>query len=314
MENSKQEKELDLLDIISVLGTFLSNYILKPLGIVFRIGVRRWYVLLVALILGVALSVLLPMLTYKKNKAEVIIKNNVSQSIGYIKEIESLSGMNRGRLAALLNLDVEYLKNLVALKSHRVISKDSLFIDYTVDENDQYDKNSEFFMHPGLFSLEVLSKDTASLRVYTDAVLDYLNKKSSFSLVNERKLNIMRSELSTYKNETVLLDSLRYIQYFTNDANQVVLGSSGETFSIKEKNQWIQNDLMSLKSKIVGIEHKLSNDTLAVEKLTVLKVSDVYENHPSKTLKKYCLLFLIASYLLVIIYEYRKNIMAWLQK
>ena len=314
MENTKQEKELDLLDLLKVFGEFMCNYIFKPLIVLFKLGIKRWYVLLVALILGVAVSVILPQITHKKNKAEVIVKNNVSQSIGYIKEIESLSEMNRGRLAVLLNLSEEELENLVKLKSHRVISKDSLFIDYTVDEYDEYEKNSEYFMHSGLFALEVLSKDTASLRIYADAVLNYLNNKSSFSLVNERKLNIMRSELNTFKNETTILDSLRYIQYFTNDANQVVLGTSGETFSIKEKNQWIQNDLMALKSRIVSIEHKLNNDTLAVEKLTVLKVSDVYENHPMKTMKKFCLLFFVASFLLVLVYEYRKNILDWVKK
>jgi hypothetical protein len=124
----------------------------------------------------------------------------------------------------------------------------------------------------------------------------------------------MRSELKTFKDEVKVLDSLRYISYFTNEANKVVLGTSGETFSINDKNQWIQKDLMLLKSKVINLEQTLKNDTLAVEQVTTLSISDIYENHPLKTAPKYAIVFFLLSYVMVICIEYKKNILDWIKK
>lgn len=317
MENKNQEKELDLLDLIRICWGFLKSYIFYPLSICVKIGFKRWYIFLLAIVLALAVSICVPKFVIKENKAEIIVKNNVDISPSYINEIEGLSQMNRGRLANILQLDQEILKGLVALKPHRVISVDTTLVNYMIDESDVMKTSegvSKYKMHPNMFALEVLAKDTASLSIFADAVIDYLNERSSFSALNERRLASMRSELNTYRNEIKVLDSLRYIQYFTSDANQVVLGSSGETFNIKDKNQWIQSDLMALKSKSINLEIKLASDTLAVEKVTTLMISDMYNNHPIKTAPKYCVIFFILTFVLVLIYEYKGNIKEWLKK
>ena len=198
--------------------------------------------------------------------------------------------MNRDRLSDILEIDNETLQQLVAIKPHKVISKDSTFTSYEVDTKDIFDNVSkEYKAHPSLFALEIISKDTAYLAPFTDAVLHYLNEKSS--VVNERRLSVMRSELKTFTNEVAVLDSLRRIQYFTNDANQVVLGTSGETFNIKDKNQWIQNELMNLKSRVIKLDETLKNDTLAVEPL-----------------------LFILTYIVLIFCEYKKDLKAWIKE
>ena len=315
MENKNQEKELDLLDLIKIFWNLLEKYLFRPLAIVVKICFKRWKVFLGAIILGVVLSIVVPTCILKKNKADVILKNSVAISSSYIKEIEGLSEMNKGRLASILQLDEETIKKLVKLKPHKVISADSTLVNYVVDEKDNVGaEEDKFKIHPHMFALEVLAKDTVSLSILADAVIDYLNERSSFSLLNKRRLSVMRSELITFKNEIEVLDSLRYIQYFTNDANQVVLGTSGETFNIKDKNQWIQSDLMALKSRVIGIENKLANDTLAVEKVTSLTISDIYGNHPLRTAHKYCIVLFALSLLIVLLYEYKGNINDWLKK
>ncbi len=313
MENKNQEKELDLFDLIKICWGFFANYIFRPLTIAIKIALKRWYILCVAVILGLAVSVVIPFATYKKNKSEIIVENNVSNSANIIQELNVLSTMNRDRLAEILELDKEMLKNLLVIKPHRVISKDSLFRSYEIDRKDKFvDLMGEYKTHTRLFALEVQSKDTATLSVFTNATIDYINKKSSFATTNERNLSIKRSELATLKNEVVVLDSLRYIQYFTNDANQVVLGTSGETFNIKDKNQWIQNDLIALKSRVIQLEQYLKNDTLAVEAITSLSVSDTYENHPIKTAPIWVLVFGFLTYAVIVFWEYKSEIKSWL--
>ena len=315
MENKNQEKELDLLDLIKICFGFFKDYILKPLAVLVKIAFKRWYILFAAVLIGVVVSVVVPKYIIKENKAELILKNNVSISSSYIKEVEVLSSMNRARLANLLQVEPEVLENLVALKPHMVISSDSSLINYMVDEQDiMKTDNSKYRVHPSMFSIEILSKDTASLPIFAEAVIDYINERSSFSDLNTRRITTMRNELRTFKNEIQILDSLRYIQYFTNDANQVVLGTSGETFNIKDKNQWIQSDLMNLKSRVIGLETKLGSDTLAIDKVTTLSMSDVYNNHPFKTAPKYCIFLLVFSYILVLLYEFKGNIKEWLKK
>ena len=282
---------------------------------IIKLGFKRWYILLVAVILGISLSVIMPCVFVKKNKSEIILKNNVGGTPVIIKEIEVLASLNRDRLSELIEIDKETLKNLVEIKPHKIISKDSTFATYKVDSKDSYGEYSEEYkVNPNLFALEVLSKDTSYLSVFTDAVLKYINEKSSFATINERRLSVMRSELKTFKDEVKVLDSLRYISYFTNEANKVVLGTSGETFSINDKNQWIQKDLMLLKSKVINLEQTLKNDTLAVEQVTTLSISDIYENHPQKTAPKYAIVFFLLSYVMVICLEYKKNILDWIKK
>lgn len=313
MEN--KEKELDLLDLIKICWNILVKYIFKPIALIIKLGFKRWYILLVAVILGISLSVIMPCVFVKKNKSEIILKNNVGGTPVIIKEIEVLASLNRDRLSELIEIDKETLKNLVEIKPHKIISKDSTFATYKVDSKDSYGEYSEEYkVNPNLFALEVLSKDTSYLSVFTDAVLKYINEKSSFATINERRLSVMRSELKTFKDEVKVLDSLRYISYFTNEANKVVLGTSGETFSINDKNQWIQKDLMLLKSKVINLEQTLKNDTLAVEQVTTLSISDIYENHPQKTAPKYAIVFFLLSYVMVICLEYKKNILDWIKK
>lgn len=310
-----ENKELDLLDLIKICWNILVKYIFKPIALIIKLGFKRWYILLVAVILGISLSVIMPCVFVKKNKSEIILKNNVGGNPVIIKEIEVLASLNRDRLSELIEIDKETLKNLVEIKPHKIISKDSTFATYKVDSKDSYGEYSEEYkVNPNLFALEVLSKDTSYLSVFTDAVLKYINEKSSFATINERRLSVMRSELKTFKDEVKVLDSLRYISYFTNEANKVVLGTSGETFSINDKNQWIQKDLMLLKSKVINLEQTLKNDTLAVEQVTTLSISDIYENHPLKTAPKYAIVFFLLSYVMVICLEYKKNILDWIKK
>lgn len=315
MENNKQEKELDLLDLIKIFWNFSKSYVFKPIAIAIKIGLKRWYIFLVAILLGIALSIFVPNVIIKKNKAEVILKNNVSISSNYVKEIGVLSEMNKTRLATLLQLDDEVMDNLIKLKPHYVVTKDSTMVNYSIDKDDVMNssKSDKYRALSSLFALEVLAKDTAMLPILADAVINYLNERSSFSVLNNRRLSNMRSELVIFRKEIQVLDSLRYIQYFTSDANQVVLGSSGETFNIKDKNQWIQSDLIALKSKVVALEHTLNNDTLAVEELTALSISDVYDNHPFRTAPKYCIFFFILAFVFALYIEYKEEFKGWLK-
>lgn len=315
MENKNQEKELDLIDLINICWKFFVNYIVNPFLKVLKIGLRGWKALLCAIIVGIAISVIVPLVLTKENKSEVILEINVAKSSSFIKDLEVLATMNRDRLSELLEVDKETLQQLVAIKPHKVISKDSTFTSYEVDTKDIFDNVSkEYKTHPSLFAVEIISKDTAYLAPFTDAVLKYLNEKSSFAVVNERRLSVMRSELKTFTNEVAVLDSLRRIQYFTNDANQVVLGTSGETFNIKDKNQWIQNELMNLKSRVIKLEETLKNDTLAVEPLTALSITDIYVNHPIKTAPKYVLVLFFLTYIVLIFCEYKKDLKAWIKE
>ena len=317
MENKNQEKELDLLDLIKIFWDFCKSYIFKPLSVVIKVCVRKWYIFMIAIILGLVLSICIPNFIVKENKAEIILRNNVAISPSYIKEVEGLSRMNRGRLANIVEIGQETLKDLVALKPHRVISEDSTLLNYMIDTEDimnSVESAQKYRMHSQMFAIEVLAKDTASLSIFADAVINYLNERSSFSILNDRRISSMKSELKTYQKEIEVLDSLRHIQYFTSDANQVVLGTSGETFNIKDKNQWIQSDLMNLKSRVISLEIKLESDTLAVEKVTSLMISDIYNNHPIKTAPKYCIFFFVLAFISVLYLEYKGNIKEWLKK
>lgn len=321
MENNKQEKELDLLDLIRAFWNFLVDFVFRPLGVIVKIGVRRWHILLISILVGIFFSIMIPNVLYKKHKSEIIVKNYVATSSAFMEELQTLSKMNRTDLSSLLDMeDVEGINNLIGFKPHYVIAYDTLLMNYTVDRDDEYiDKamdEEDQLIHPTLFSLEVLAKDDSCLNYYTDAILKYLNTKSKFLVkMNENRLATYRQNLVTYKNEMKVLDSLRNLQYFTKDMNKVVLGISGETINLKDQNnKWIQEKIMFLKSEIVRIEQTLENESVVVEPLTSITTKEIYENHPFRTLHKYALFFFALSYICIIISEFRGNIREWINQ
>ena len=67
----KQEKELDLLDIIRLICGFLKKYFFYPMITVIKLGLRKWYFLLSAIIVGLVISFVMPKVQ-KKCASELI--------------------------------------------------------------------------------------------------------------------------------------------------------------------------------------------------------------------------------------------------
>jgi hypothetical protein len=65
---------------------------------------------------------------------------------------------------------------------------------------------------------------------------------------------------------------------------------------------------------VIRLEQTLKNDTLAVEPLTALSITDTYVNHPIKTAPKYAILLFFLTYIVLIFCEYKKDIKEWVNK
>ena len=99
-------------------------------------------------------AIVIPNYIVKRNKLEVMIRNNSSVSTAYIHEIETLSRLEPEKLSNLLELDKETLSNLVAVDMHRILVYDSLYVNTTIDYKDE-------------FAVENLEKQTQEILIKT---------------------------------------------------------------------------------------------------------------------------------------------------
>lgn len=307
----KQEKELDLLDVITYSFNFISKYVFIPLINIIKLGLRKWYILLSSLIVALLLSIVVPRYILKKNSSEIVIKTNVAVSTDYINELEAISKLEPEKLAKTLELDLELAEEIIDIRPHRILSYDTIYVNTFIDRNDVYDKlRADVIIHPKSFVLEVVAKDIEDLPIINDAIINYLNNTSTFASFNESRLLSLNKELKTYQKEIKVLDSIRSRKYFENNSSSLVLDGSGGIFSMKEKEEdKVQNTILDLSRRIITIEAVLHGAVLAVEQgsaitLTKEKFTDVF--------KKYSLACFILAYVLLILCTYKKEIINWI--
>lgn len=313
MEN--QERELDLLDIIKFISNAITKYILTPLSTIVKLGLRKWYVLLASVIVGVILSIVIPNYVVKRNKLEVMIRNNSSVSTAYIHEIETLSRLEPEKLSNLLELDKETLSNLVAVDMHRILVYDSLYVNTTIDYKDEFDKKKDYLMiHPNMFVLELTCKDVESLETINNSILNFINYKSPFAVENAKRISSLNKELQSYKKEILVLDSIRSKKFLSeNSKNQVSVNGFTELFSSEKKDsENIKNNIIELKQKIIVIEGILENNKTALELASTIKIIPIYSKGFLYTLAIYTITCFVLTYLAIILLVYRKNIIDWI--
>ena len=158
--NKEPEKELDLIDLIRICGSF----VIKIISTLLKVGLKKWYILLGSVLLGVALSIIIPNYVIKRNRSEVFINNNASTSTRFISEIEAISALSRDTLSKMFDLDKEVANSLISIRAHRVLVYDKKYINTRVDKEDEYYKLEDgVLVHPNFFTVEMVSTDISSL-------------------------------------------------------------------------------------------------------------------------------------------------------
>ena len=309
--NKEPEKELDLIDLIRICGSF----VIKIVSTLLKVGLRKWYILLGSVLLGVALSIIIPNYVIKRNRSEVLINNNASTSTRFISEIEAISALSRDTLSKMFDLDKEVVNSLISIRAHRVLVYDKKYINTRVDKEDEYYKLEEgVLVHPNFFTVEMVSTDISSLEKLNTSLLSYLNYNSQFTEINAKRIKALNKELKAYKHEIAMLDSIRVKKYLSSESNQQMnYGGASEFFFARggDDDENIKNSIIELNNKIIRIEGILENDTLAVEQGSTIKLTSTYLDGYAKTLIIYVAVCFALAYILIFLYSYKNEISEW---
>lgn len=309
--NKEPEKELDLIDLIRICGSF----VIKIVSTLLKVGLKKWYILLGSVLLGVALSIIIPNYVIKRNRSEVFINNNASTSTRFISEIEAISALSRDTLSKMFDLDKEVVNSLISIRAHRVLVYDKKYINTRVDKEDEYYKLEEgVLVHPNFFTVEMVSTDISSLEKLNISLLNYLNYNSQFTEINTNRIKALKKELNAYKHEVAMLDSIRVKKYLSSESNQQMnYGGASEFFFARggDDDENIKNSIIELNNKIIRIEGILENDTLAVEQGSTIKLTSTYLDGYAKTLIIYVAVCFALAYILIFLYSYKNEISEW---
>ena len=307
--NKEPEKELDLIDLIRISGSFVINIVSNIL----KVGLRKWYILLGSVLLGVALSIIIPNYVIKRNRSELLIKNNASVSTLYINEMDAISRLSDDTLSKMLDLEKEIVSNIVSIRAHRVLAYDANLINTRVDKEDEYYKLGEsVIVHPNLFTIEIISKDLSTLEKLNTSLLNYINYKSKFCTSNTVRISATRKELNSYKREVAMLDSIRAKKYLREDSSNSYGGASEFFFSRSDKkDESMNNSIIELNNKIIRLEGILENEKVAVEKASTIKLTPTYLDGYAKTLIIYVTVCFVLAYIIIFLYAYKNELSEW---
>jgi hypothetical protein len=208
-----ENKEYDLLDLLKWCWGVLLQYVCRPLLFLIRFGFKQWKVLAVAAVFGVALSFILPACFYKKYSGSVLVGNNVCHTNDFINAVTSLQLEDRQVLAHKLNVPFDSLYKLQKVAAHYVYSRDSVGTGYNVNYKD-VEKYTIYPIKHNIFCLEVVATDSVFVREISEKVLDYISNEAYVKSANELRISSIKRNIEVLKEEIVMMDSLRKIEYF----------------------------------------------------------------------------------------------------
>ena len=218
--DNKENQELDLLDVLRMIGNAIANFfmkILQGLGWLVRLLFQYKYGCIACVVLFVLLGIYLN--RTKIYRAETDLKVTSYPSY-YVKDIldplhlQSISG-NEAVLSKELNMSVEDVRKITDIKCFYYID---LYRDGTpdyIDYEGKYDVNdTTSTILPWRLRIRVEGKDTSLFPRMTEALLHMLTNNEQIKRENELRAIQLDERIAFVNREIQLLDSLRKKEYF----------------------------------------------------------------------------------------------------
>lgn len=302
-----ENKEYDLLDLVKWCWTAFVSYVWHPFVFLIRFGLKNWMFLMGAAVFGVIISVVVPFCLSKKYSGSMLVQAQVGQSSNYVNLLSVLNDEDEELKANKLGLSKEELKPLLKVLPHYVYPMDSLGVGYDINFKDE-DDYSEYPVLSSVFCIEVMAKDSLFLRNVSANIINYLENDDYVKTANNIRLHNMQNNISVLRNELVMLDSLRNIEYLEKSRQNIAYANPSTGMMVQQQTRLMHEDIIGLSSRLNAYENALAYNSNALKVMTPMSIRAVPLNHWSKTFIKYALACMVLTYAGLLAWNYRKKI------
>jgi hypothetical protein len=322
MEEKNEKQELDLIILLQKIVDFIILIIKKivgSFGYLLQLTYKYRYVFLLFIVAAIAFAIYKTTGDRKIYKSEFIFELNDGDSFLYSEIVNNLNQYLDDRdytgLAQILNTPVDNTKKISFLKPYFMIDLNNDSIIDLIDYESEY--NPSDTLNTRASNRIVISagvKNTAFSPELKDLLMNYFNRNKYLVSINESRLNQLREKEIFYEQNIREIDSLQRIEYFEKKNSPEVRMEQSQNGVLMNTNKQ-----MFYKDKIKILKEKEIISKELASNADIIKV--IMESQPtsksiysfSKTALKYVGIAVGLFFILILLFDFRGNIMAYLR-
>ena len=272
--SNKKEAEIDLLDLLRIIGRAISNGS-KSLGRIFMRSLvylfKKWIPLGISLLTGLIFSYFLSYTSDSFYTSDLVIRNNVlinADLITYLNRLQKYSNeANNTALMDALSISQEEYENILDISAYWIIDrgKDGSpdYVDYKNNHN-LYDTVNVRMNDRVNIKVEI--KNPRELAVLKERIIQYIQKDSFFQERNLIRLRQTEEMISRLSYDIKQLDSLQKIKYFEETKSRLPQNGGQMIFLQEQKTQLVYTEIYELyqRKNIYEIERDLYSEIVTV--------------------------------------------------
>lgn len=258
-EDKQSPKEIDLLELFSLIGKGIKNGLTNALrAILFLIvfGIKKAHFLVLFAISGGLIGLSLHSLSDSYYTSGMVIKPNGIQSTELIEYLNDLTGIcetgNNEALASALSIDDSLALKIKSIEAFPYVDVNLDGIGDFIDFDNVYNpKDTTQQILRNRLYLQVSLFESQPKEYLQNGIENYILKNEYMVQLNNIRKTELREQIAQTEIEIIKLDSLQNQEYFNENNSQPVPVQSGGyiLYTEKDKRLYYQNKLGLIKSK-----------------------------------------------------------------
>jgi hypothetical protein len=297
MESEKEIKELDLIDLLKLVGNWIGNGIKSIVSFfswIIKFSIQNWYVILFFLGVGVALAFYFSQSKYSKYDGILVIENNVGNSTEFYTALQSLASYmdkedENGSFSTKLNIPSEVGKKIARLQPLYIYTSEDEGLFNFIDEKKKF---PDLEPHQRKFAVLIKSRDRSSYPLLKTALVEYFENHPFFKSTNDARMKFLHVQERALEEEILTLDSLKNLEYFEANSKTKNLKMDKALLIGESKTQLYHTNILEMSEKL-----QLTRIDIATRNNVVTVSSDFTISPPNNTFIKYLVIFCASFYL-----------------
>jgi hypothetical protein len=301
-ENKNTPQEIDLIELFTNIGKWFGKWIhIIFYGILFFF-LRNIYLFILCLIVGLVFTLLVHNTTKKFYKCELI---GYSHTISNAEVIQFVNNWNYANA-----FDNESVKKIKDIKATYLLdlNKDGKWD--VVEETEQDVVTDTVILNRrsyGNFCIQLQVYDTTILQTLSTRLFEYMGSNKRVKEMNKIRIQQQKELLPAIKKEFTDLDSLKNVEYFTQ--NKAVREKEGSLLIWNEKEvKLYHKDLLDLYQKKQAVERDLYLYPDPFEIIQDFSAPRTAENSLINILFRIEKISLLVGFIIILLYDQRRRI------
>jgi len=313
-QNTPAQDEIDLLTLFAKMGEGIKKgilWLINTIGAVLVFLLRKWYYLIIAVLLTVATALILKSSIAPYYYSDLVMRSNAAHNQSIMASVNKLGDYakanNYEALSNELNIGEEEAKAIKGIETfwYYDIGDDGIYDGIDVEGRFLSDTSvtmieDVFVIHANVYEPGILKKLEVGLSYY-------LETNPIYEALNKQRLSDLEASIHQAQYEIEKLDSLQKREYYTNTDN--LRQSEGQIVFTSEKIvETYHNDMFRLLQRKQEFERDFEVYSSVVTIMEGFSLPVEPDNGIIKYVKKIIWYYIGLALLLAVIISYRKKI------